>query len=166
MPAQPGGGTFLPHCSKDVTPGAVGAPAKVNGWGPYFANDRSGSRAHQPPGPSLPPQPRDGRSRCRREGGDTGCCGVLRGVLVEQLPGILSGKGEGALLRPEGVMIRNMGGGGGLACGHQGVAGWPRVNTSSATLSKLTRARAPDVVGRGPVRLTPHSDQGAGPRCL
>jgi hypothetical protein len=40
---KPGGGTFLPKCTttKSVA-GAVGAPAKVNGWGPFFANDSEG----------------------------------------------------------------------------------------------------------------------------
>ena len=36
---QPGGGSFLPHCYPDVQ--APQAAQKVNGWGPYFANDRS-----------------------------------------------------------------------------------------------------------------------------
>ena len=36
---KPGGGTFLPHCFPDKKKAKEGT-AKVNGWGPFFANDR------------------------------------------------------------------------------------------------------------------------------
>jgi hypothetical protein len=47
---KPGGGTFLPHCFPEKK--AAQGTAKVNGWGPFFANDRL--VAHSMQGNNVP----------------------------------------------------------------------------------------------------------------